>query len=477
MNNLVQFCYQFDNFSSSLGANDKVVYRKALLVIEKSDDIYNSLSLYNRLEKNTFYKLSIGAITLKEGKTNEVTFVIKDCKQNQAVCMKAFPLNQPCIYIFRTDQNVTNLELKIYAGPIKKANDISIEIHDIVLSKCNKSENQDELLFYNKFNILYLGFITANRYCSYDKEHFYIIINRHIGDSMNYLSLLHAFREYYGADKNCWHFNAAKQMSRFKKSRRIKKLTVITTKSIQGVAALYEKDLDEIITLSKQELDALERYAVSSVSLHSNLIPDENAVSLENGYHETTWTKKRMLGVDDHLWDLGLPLNSQRADMMITKNTEIAALETMDSLKLQPEKTVIICPVALSSSMLPTEIWEEFALKQKEKGYRVFTNVAGNETAISGTEPLKVGVNVLCCMADKGCRIIGVQCGLLDVLCKYSLNLHISVIHPMITNGDKRYAEIRKVFQPVVHTGRQTDIKIEKFEREYVVNFLNEQFI
>lgn len=450
------------------------VYRADKLVVEESNSVYNAIIFFNKLKPNTVYRLNIADIQVLRGKTSEISFSIKDTKKNASVFSKAFQIGKKNSLVFKTDDNVRHLELKLYSGIINKANNISVKFSGVELSEIYLNIQEEDLLFRYKFDSIYSGFIVANKYCDLDSEHFYIIINRHIGDSMNYLSYIKAFRDYYGNKTERVHFNNKERMSYFTKARFCRKITVLTTKSISGVARLYASDIDEIRVLQRSELNALERYATSSLAIHNNIIPDENAMSLDYGFQETTWTKKRMFGVDDHMWDLGLPRNARRTNMVITDKTIKATNELIEKLEIDIENTIVICPVALSSSMLDVKIWEDFAAIQTKKGKKVFTNIAGNEKCIIGTEPLEVDVDILCCLASYGCKIIGVQCGLLDVLCRYSINLPITVVHPIITNGDRRYAAIRNVTDTVVHLGEQTDIKIERFDHDYIVDLLNQ---
>lgn len=461
---------------SCLDNNSNVVltvYSANELTINESKSIYNSVVFYKNLKPNTVYRLNIDNIAVLTGNASEITFAIKNTKINASIYSKGFKIGKKNSLIFRTDDNVTDLELKLYSGIVNKANNISVKICGIELSEICLKTTDDDLAFCNKYDLIYSGFILANKYCDLDSEHFYIIINRHIGDSMNYLSYLKAFRDYYGSESQRVHFKDKVGMSYFNKARFCKRLSVLTTKSISGVARLYTTDIDEIIVLQRNELNALERYATSSLAIHNNIIPDENSMSLENGFQETTWTKKRMFGIDDHMWDLGLPRDAKRTNMVITSETSNMTDEIINKLKIDVKNTIVICPVALSSSMLDPNIWKDFAKKQIEKGKRVFTNVAGDEKCIEGTEPLEVSVDILCCLANRACKIIGVQSGLLDVLCRYSNNLPITVVHPIKTNGDRRYAMIRNVIDTIVRVGAQTDIKIENFDHDYIVDLLD----
>lgn len=79
-------------------------------------------------------------------------------------------------------------------------------------------------------------------------------------------------------------------------------------------------------------------------------------------------------------------------------------------------KSVILSPYAKSVSNIPDFIWENYIKEYKEKGYEIFTNVAGDEEALSGTKALKVPLSEMQSVVKMAGTFIGIRSGLCDVI-------------------------------------------------------------
>lgn len=336
-----------------------------------------------------------------------------------------------------------------------------------------------ELDFLTRIEKLINGMKIANKICSYDNSICYIIINRHIGDSVRALKTLMSIKLYYGNPNDLYHFNdGLVHKTVFKKKKFIEKINVITTKSISGVAKLYSKYYDDLIILSKEELDALELYAYSGCAVHENIYFDENPCQMISRHWRTdegSWTRTQMFGITDLMWSLCLPAGLSFGQIEIPNSTKIVGDEFINKNKITLSKMVVLCPVAKNSSMLSDEMWEKIALKLKKQGFRVFTNAFGKEKTIKDTERLELDIDVLVYCASLGVRIIGVQCGLMDIIVKIKPKF-VTVINVIQTDKDRQYAASRGSINEVNLVNGITYLRIEHFEEDYVLKLLMDNF-
>ena len=345
--------------------------------------------------------------------------------------------------------------------------------------------------YVKRLDILIEGMELADKYCSYDNSIFYLILNRHIGDAARVLKDIKKIKYYYGETANKYHFKdddlEPKEIKKkdfvkfFPKRKCIKKIFIITNQSISGVAKLYSESIDGIIVLAQDELNAIELYAYSGCGIHENILSDQFAGEKllgRNKFDEGSWVRWIMFGINDTMWGLCLPkcMKAVESRMTISETTSCETREIIETNKIIIDKTVIFCPVAKSSSILDVSIWKKFAVFLNDLGYRVFTNVGPNELPIEGTQGLSVGVDCVVALSKMGCRIIGVQCGLMDILgwtgCgNYTV---INVIHNEI---DRTYArDVSSLKEINIKDNNVTYLRIEHFEEEYVLKLLEDNF-
>lgn len=79
-------------------------------------------------------------------------------------------------------------------------------------------------------------------------------------------------------------------------------------------------------------------------------------------------------------------------------------------------KAVIFSPYAKSVTALPETLWENLVAGYGEKGYQCFTNVAGEEKALPGTEPISPKISEIQSAAEEAGTFIGIRSGICDVL-------------------------------------------------------------
>ncbi|MDE7477670.1 MAG: hypothetical protein K2M91_06940 [Lachnospiraceae bacterium] len=79
-------------------------------------------------------------------------------------------------------------------------------------------------------------------------------------------------------------------------------------------------------------------------------------------------------------------------------------------------KAVIFSPYAKSVTMLPEKIWDDIVSYFLAKGYQCFTNVAGDEIPLAGTEGISPQIDELKSVVEQAGTFVGIRSGLCDVI-------------------------------------------------------------
>ena len=81
-----------------------------------------------------------------------------------------------------------------------------------------------------------------------------------------------------------------------------------------------------------------------------------------------------------------------------------------------PDRTAVLMPVAHSIELLDNQFWKRLAMRLKDAGLYVYTNVAPGESVIPGTEALEVTPNELYYLCKRIKCVIGLRSGIMDFL-------------------------------------------------------------
>lgn len=79
-------------------------------------------------------------------------------------------------------------------------------------------------------------------------------------------------------------------------------------------------------------------------------------------------------------------------------------------------KAAILSPYAKSVTAISEAIWEDIVADLKYYGYKVYTNVVGDEKALSGTEPISPSISEMKSVVERAGLFIGLRSGLCDIL-------------------------------------------------------------
>ena len=80
------------------------------------------------------------------------------------------------------------------------------------------------------------------------------------------------------------------------------------------------------------------------------------------------------------------------------------------------EKCAILSPYAKSVASLPQEMWADMVSDLTERGYTLYTNVAGEERPLPGTEVISPQIGELRSAVEQAGLFIGIRSGICDVI-------------------------------------------------------------
>ncbi len=244
--------------------------------------------------------------------------------------------------------------------------------------------------FYNKIKNYISGFKIAEKYIMNDVGHYYFIKCVHLGDitrAMPFISYFKAYRKTV-------------------KKENIKKITVITSSNLSGYIKMFA-DVDDVITLPKEQIQLLNIYAKSELN-DGNLFYDTNNLFI-------SWAEENIC-TSYSLPEEYVKDNPEiyRFPSVICATSVNKAEQIIKQYNTTADKIIIMFPYAQSSSNIDLKCWSQAVKEFTDYGYTVFTNVGLGEQPLENTVPLDEGVDVILALGQLGSLIVGVQSGMMD---------------------------------------------------------------
>lgn len=278
---------------------------------------------------------------------------------------------------------------------------------------------------------------------SFDEATYYILCPYGIGDLLLWGGAIKAFRE---------------------KHSNIVKVCLIVKTSLGDIAGSYSS-VDEVI--ASDELR--DRLMVFSLKWH--------VWELKNycwGHVRRDWDFQQIVMSDGQVMGKGFEV-LPGITLTKTLGSEIWMSGQFESPKLKLENsvlnkselinTVVLMPYAKTVSPIDGIFWETLAKCLDNAGYRVFTNVVGNEKPIAGTRTLSLSIleTVRFCSACKA--VISLRNGFCDLLSVVT-NIPLFVVNPK--------QEEFMLFNVCVLWGRENAYNVNVFEegKQYIEQIL-----
>lgn len=282
-------------------------------------------------------------------------------------------------------------------------------------------ELKTETLFEMSMESVRRGHQIAKRILSDEDTTHWFIKNQHNGDAAGSFRFIKVFREYYsGKDK--YYFTKEDSLlydyTQYVKTTVCKKVIVVTKKSIAGLVKLVPW-VDDVVILNKRDLNDLELYAKSPICMHKTLHYDD----------QQDWIRTALYKIGTYNWQLMIPNENVPIELEITKEVLDSGSAVIKDKNIDVEKTVLLCPYAISSTSLSDKFWSKTVSKCRELGYRVFTNVGPGEKELPFTERMEESIDTVVGLVQQGVRVIGLQSGLTDIFLWAKITTPICVLN------------------------------------------------
>lgn len=281
----------------------------------------------------------------------------------------------------------------------------------------------------NKFTA---GFNIAVKRLSPREGFHYFIKDKHLGDAARTLPLISVFKKYH-KDNNTFP---------------IEKIIVITRSAIADLGRVYP-NIDEFIVLTRTELSDLTYFL-------DNIEPGIYRVYSDD-YGISPPMKRTYLLPND----LTFASEMLRLPKKLDERSIKKANEVLEEHNATPAKTVVFLPRSYSSSSIPEELLTKAICFFKENGYTLFTNAGGDtEPTLSGTYRLDVAPTTVLALGQMGCLMIGAQCGMMDMMQWFKININCIIVFLLQSKNDFTYSRNRGLTKRITHKETSTYIML-----------------
>ena len=123
----------FSNYDNFVNFHRIECLNKKEIKIPKSSSIWNHITLFTEFSPKKIYYLKIENSKCLTQNTEFYEIAIKNINYKILILKKRCKVNSTVNIIFRTNELIANLELRIYSGIIGKAKDISLQFENIKL--------------------------------------------------------------------------------------------------------------------------------------------------------------------------------------------------------------------------------------------------------------------------------------------------------------------------------------------------------
>ena len=336
---------------------------------------------------------------------------------------------------------------------------------------------KNSIAFMENVNSAMRGFEIANRIVEDDPTVHYLVMNRHMDDDFRMLRSIVLLKHYYTEEDP--YYKEEKYGKLFAKNRIIKKVVVITDEAHAALTKIFNS-VDGVIVLPKEDVRDINIYAKSYICVHNNLHRDEYGSDIDR---TDDLLKSKLYHIPSYNWVMDLPVDLPGRGSLVPSAIRIGeeslarARDVLYRSRAWPEKSMIFCPFAQSSSLLSPELWTKMADIYRSHGFTIYTNLDDDPSKheVAGTLPLRQPVDMVLAMVSLGAITIAVQSGLADVLRSMEQEFKLIVISVLNTTYDEMIAKGRNLSEPVEHRENTTHILYRPGEERALLARVDEQ--
>ena len=195
---------------------------------------------------------------------------------------------------------------------------------------------------------------------------------------------------------------------------------------------IAEKGNNEVIFVNRNpigDIDTIELFSSDSEILKKLLVisgfPRLCAQGAKRGVYMTLPIAKRKGNLDairqQRLTVFHLDENAPITYHGLTKGK----VNSIDNLDIIKDKVVIINPYSTTMRYVTMTLYEKLCDILISHGYKVYTNIVGDQKPVEGSEPLQCSIEELYSIACNIPLIVSVRSGILDLLVNTNINMFV----------------------------------------------------
>lgn len=190
-----------------------------------------------------------------------------------------------------------------------------------------------------------------------------------------------------------------------KKNNINKTAVLVTGNACKQVAELFE--VNNFLVLGRVEMDELVQAII--------FLREKNCII---AHHDRPYTNDIIKYLNKHFLSF---IDFYRCGVFGIGKDAVPAIPSkkmaFDNIyNIKKGEALILSPYAKSMVKIPSEYWDRVIKENIEKGFQVYTNVAGEEQPLEGTKPLNIPINQMVSAAEYAGNFIGIRSGLCDIL-------------------------------------------------------------
>lgn len=235
------------------------------------------------------------------------------------------------------------------------------------------------------------------------KDHYNLVLHRHIGDSFILVGFKKYFEEYYEAPL---HYIIPPSQEFLMELYKIENYSVVDLHQLA-------KNTIEATGKTAKELDKLEENIIEKLfpSFPTKDIPFI-ASFVDYVSERNPW--KNFV----HCWSVMLGLDVEKIDLPPMENYPELSEEALQKIeKIAPlDKIILFAPEAQSCDKMDMMAWEILANHFKKEGYEIITNAVSPENIVKGTHHIDVSLKDIIALGTKCHSVFSVRSGLSEIL-------------------------------------------------------------
>lgn len=222
----------------------------------------------------------------------------------------------------------------------------------------------------------------------------------------------------------------------YQREKRTKRLAILTSKPQCGVFSYFQDAYDELIPISKNQMNILLKFYKSDMGqIFRKKYPQilctqitafvRNDLIFNNRYLRAGQLQKALYQI---------PLSTEPCGVTVSPENEWI-MELQEKGILQHHRTVLLNPYAFTCKQPPMGFFEKLAARIQAAGYSTITSICGEQEAVRGTYGLSFELDKTIELANECGYVVGTRSGFMDLVA-FSEAVLVSIDDPTYPLSD-----------------------------------------